>query len=207
MTLAIETLFKNRTFAQFRNSPHIQDLIETLSDPMQDTSDVADFILGSLDIDDAEGEQLDYLGERIGVTRPSAQETRLFRLVRLGEVGSPGEGFADDENPGGYMTTIEGLESQTNPGSEMSDEDYRYLIRQKAESYRSAATREIWFLYLIAFGARCKIDDDTDLKITADQDRYDDFDNWTRNYIETRGFKPAGISVKILETTRHKDSI
>jgi hypothetical protein len=207
MTLDIEALFKDRTFAQFRDSPHIQDLIETLSDPIQDASDVADFILGSLNIDDAEGEQLDFLGERIGVTRPPAQETRLFRLVRLGEVGDPGTGFADDENPGGYMTTLEGLESQTNPGAEMSDEDYRFLIRQKAASYRKKMTREILFLYLIAFGARCKIDDDTDLNVKIDMDTYDDFDEWTRNYVETRGFKPAGISVKILETTRHKDAI
>jgi hypothetical protein len=207
MTLDIETLFKDRTFAQFRDSPHIQDLIETLSDPMQDSSDVADFILGSLNIDDAEGEQLDYLGERIGVSRPPAQETRIFRMVRLGEVGDPDEGFSDDENPGGYMTTLEGLESISAPGTDMSDEDYRFLIRQKAASYRKKATREILFSYLLAFGARCKIDDDTDLKIDIDQDRYDDLDNWARNYIETRGFKPAGIAIKILETSRHKDSI
>lgn len=203
----VEALFKARTFAQFRDSPHIQDLIETLSDPIQDTSNVMDFILGSLAIDDAEGEQLDFLGELIGVRRPPAQETRLFTLLRLGEVGDPGTGFADDENPGGYMTTLKGLESQANPGSEMSDEDFRFLIRQKAASYRKKATREILFLYLIAFGARCKIDDDTEFEIKIDPDTYDDFDEWTRNYIETRGFKPAGISVKILETTRHKDSI
>jgi hypothetical protein len=78
----------------------------------------------------------------------------------------------------------------------MSDEDYRYLIRQKAASYRKSATREILFSYLIAFGARCKIDDDTDLKIEIDQDRYDDLDNWTRNYIETRGFKPNTRDIK-----------
>jgi hypothetical protein len=166
-----------------------------------------DFILDNSSIDDAEGEQLDFLGELIGVTRPKLQETQLFTMVRKGEIQHPDYGFKDDENPGGYLTTLLGLDSLAYPGNTISDADYRKLIRQKAESYRSKMTREILYLYLIASGARCKLDDETTLAVEIDMVRYADLNNWTREYIETRGFKPAGISVDFLDTSRHEDSI
>lgn len=280
--MTVESDFKARTFSQFRDSPNIQALIEILSDPLQDAFDVCDFILDHSSIDDAEGEQLDQLGERIGVERPPAQETKIFTLCRIGEVQDPDLGFAErgeiiltlsasgflvgdlnawiiykpaaiplargqlttftaadtigvtadygsflpgqtielegdplttgvitavDYSPagvdriGGHMTTMEGLEASA--GGDMSDVDFRYLIRQKAAAYRSKMTREILFLYLIAFGGRCKIDDDTELTVIIDPDRYADFNEWTQNYIETRGFKPAGISVQFRDTMRH----
>jgi len=207
MSIAVESLFKARTFSVFNDSEHIQALIEILSDPLQDTSDVADFILTAVDIDSAEGEQLEFIGRLIGVERPPAQEVYIATMVRIGEDQDPDEGFADDENPGGYMTTLSGLESISDPDAEMSDEDFRFYIWQKATAYRAKMTREVLFLYLIAFGARCKIDDDSELQVFIDMDTYDDFNEWTRNYVETRGFNPGGISVKILETTRHKEAI
>jgi hypothetical protein len=202
----VEALFKARSFAFLRNSENVLALLEILADPLQDTSDAADFLLTAIDIDNSEGEQLDFLASLIGVTRPPLQETRLFTLVRLGEVSDPLRGFADDENPGGYMTTLEGLEAIDTPG-DMSDPDFRYLIKQKAAAYRSIATHETLFLYLIAFGARCKVDGSTSQVINIDMDTYNDFDEWTRNYVETRGFKPGGFTVKILETSRHKEMV
>ena len=207
MDAVLETTLKTRLFSQFRNSVNIQALIEILADPLQDTFDVLDFLLDNSSIDDAEGEQLELLGELIGVIRPKAQETRLFTLCRKSEVQHPDLGFSDDENPGGYLTTLAGLYSATNPGTTISNAEYRKLIRQKAESYRSKMTREILFGYLIASGARCKIDDDTTFYVEIDMLRYSDLNNWTREYIKTRGFKPGGILVDFVDTTRHGDSI
>lgn len=205
--MTILTDFQARLFSQFDNSAHIQAMVEILSDALQDTVDACDYILDHSSIDTAEGELLEYLGEKIGVRRPRAQETKIFTLCRLGEVQHPDMGFSDDENPGGYLTTQEGLEDQSDPDSVMTNVDYRYLIKQKAASYRKKMTREILFEYLIAFGCQCKIEDEETLSVWIDPVRYSDFDQWTRNYIETRGFKPAGISVRFRDTSRHEDTI
>lgn len=207
MDAVLETTLKTRLLSQFRTSPNILALIEIVADPLQDTYDAMDFILGSLSIDEAEGEQLDMLGELIGVARPPLQETYIFTLVRLGEDQDPNYGFADDERPGGYLTTSDGLQDQSNPNDEMSDADFRYLIRQKASSYRKKMTRLNLYNYLLAFGARCKIDDDTTNVVTITMDRWDDYNEWQRNYIETRGFKPAGILVEFDENLVNGDSI
>ncbi len=196
--------FTDRLFYQFRDSPHITALIEIICDPIQDQVNVSNFILDSASIDDAEGEQLEMLGEIIGVERPPAQETNTFRLVRLGEVQDPDRGFATDENPGGYMVGYKGLAAVD--GSEMSDTDYRYLIRQKAASYRTIMTRANIFEYLLAFGARCKIDDNTKFNLEIEPINYYDFDQWTQYYIVTRGFAPGGIMLGIVNNT-HEDSI
>ena len=204
----IETNFLARLFAQFKNSPNILALIEILSDPLQDTDNVLTYISENFSIDDAEGEQLDFIGELIGVIRPPLQETRIFTLCRKGEIQEPDKGFYDDENPGGYLVTMEGLKDQDDPTAEFSDADFRKLIRQKAATYRKKATIENLFNYLLDFGARCKLDDTTDdYQIWIDPVRYDDYNAWQRNYIENRGFKPAVVSINFKGTTRHKDSI
>ncbi|NIS15872.1 MAG: DUF2612 domain-containing protein, partial [candidate division Zixibacteria bacterium] len=202
-----EQIFKSRTFGFLKDSPNIQALIEIFSDPLQDTWNVLDFILDHSSIDTAEGEQLEYLGSLIGVERPRKQETRIFTLCREGEIQDPDKTFKTDETPGGYLGSREGLFDQDDPDAEMNDADYRYLIRQKAAAFRNKATREILFLYLIAFGCQAKIDDDETLTVWLDPVRYADLNSWSRNYIETRGFKPAGISVRFIGTTRHGDSI
>lgn len=202
----VETNLKARLLSQFRNSPNIQGLLEVISDPFQDTSDALDFILDHRSIDDAEGEQLEYLASKVGVTRPPLQETRIFTLCRKGEVQDTDKGFKSDTKPGAYLGTREGLVDQSDPDAEMSDPDFRKLIRQKAAAYRSKATHEILFLYLIDFGAQCHLDED-DLEVWIDPVRYADLNSWTKNYIETRGFKPAGITVRFIGTTRHGDSV
>lgn len=208
-TINVETVWKARLFEQFKNSPHIVALIEILSDPLQDTVDVCDFILAHNSIDDAEGEQLDFLGELIGVTRPRAQEDpdNIFTMCSLGETGDSdnSQGFYDDTDSvitGGYMTSYEGIPDQSDPTAQMSDADFRYLIRQKAAAFRKKMTRRNLFNYLIAFGGRCKIDDDTGQTVTIDPTAYYQFDDWTKWYIENKGFKPAGISVDIQENLR-----
>lgn len=284
---AILDQWKGQSFPFLKNSPNIQILIEILCDPIQDLNDVCNFILDHTAIDDAEGEQLEQRGEKIGVARPPAQETKLFTICDKGEVLGPDYGFKIEQemkvsfassgfssgdvgsyvvvdsggvdvsrakltsftssteiyitrdygifipgqtlekegvpatngvitamdyfpNPaltyiGGYLGDNDGMAALD--GSNMSDEDFRFLIKQKAASYRNKMTVELLFLYLVAFGGRCLINDDDSMIVEIDPIRYQDFDDWTRSYIEQRGFKPAGLTVKFRENMRDKDTI
>jgi hypothetical protein len=177
---------------------------------MQDTLDAIEYLNAMVDLDDYEGVHLDNWGELIGVKRPKAQELpeNIFTLCDLGEANDPNNqrGFLDDTEAvltGGYMVGPEGLESQTDPGADMSDADYRYLIRQKAAALRSRMTERNLFDYLIAFGTRCKIDNDSTV-FTSDIDpqNYYDTNAWAKHYIETRGFAPSGLTVQFLDNLR-----
>ena len=209
ITNGVEDTWKNRLFHIFRNSPHIVALIEILSDPLQDSVDVCNFILAHRSIDDAEGEQLEFIGDLIGVTRPLAQEdpNNIFTLCSISETDDldGSTGFFDDTDTvetGGYLTSYYGIPDQSDPTAQMSDADFRYFIRQKAASLRRKMTMANLFNYLIAFGGRCKIDDDTDMTVVVEPVSYYDFDDWTKWYIENKGFKPAGISVDLEENIR-----
>lgn len=208
----VEATFKERLGSQWRTSPHIQAIVEILSDPMQDSLSVMEYILAHLSIDTAEGELLDFLGELVGVVRPPLQETRIFTLGSLGDADDPDNdhGFLDDTDTvetGGFLGSVKGLADQDDPDAKITDANFRYLIRQKAASYRKKMMRETLFLYLIAFGGRCKIDDDTTLTVVIDPVTYHDFDHWTQYYIPTRGYNPGGIKVRIRDNMRDGDSI
>jgi hypothetical protein len=209
--LDVHARWLERLFYQWQDSPNILALIEIFSDPFQDSVDVCEFLLNSIGIDDGEGVQLDWIGEIIGVERPQAQETRIFTLCRLGEVQDPDKSFADESDPtvtiGGYMGTLRGLVDQDDPDALMSDADYRRLLKQKAQSFRSKMTRLNFFNYLLAFGARSKIEVPGALEVEGDPIRYDDLTHWERWYIETKGFRPAGVRVEIRERLRNEDSI
>lgn len=208
-TYEIEDRWLSRLFHIFRNSPHILGLVEILSDPLQDTIDVCDYILGHLSIDDAEGEQLDFLGELIGVYRVAAQEdsNNIFTMCSLGEVDTfaNSTGFynddPDDPPTGGYMVSINGLSSITEPRSMMSDNEFRFLIRQKAASYRKNMTRVNLFNYLLAFGSRCLIDDES-MIVSIDPIAWNDLNEWQKWCVLNKGFKPAGIKTEFVGNIR-----
>lgn len=201
-----------RLFHFFRNDPHTLKLLTVLSDPIQDTSDAMSFLLASDAIDTAEGEQLDIIAGWIGINRPPAQETNIFTLRRLGYTGDleNNTGFEDTTDTvelGGYMTTLTGLQSQSDSTAKMPDTDFRRFIRQKASVFYSKMTVENLFLYLIAFGSKCLIDDDTQFIVEIDPFSYYDLDAWFKNYVVTNGFKPAGFTVQFRDNMRHEDSI
>jgi len=211
--MTISTDFKDRVFKEFKDSPPIVALFEIIADPMQDLSDVVDYILAHLSIDDSEGLALDMLGEIIGVARPPMQEPNIFTLRRPGEVVDLDNdtGFGCDDDPalstGGYLGTCAGLALVSDPDAEMSDEDFRFLLRQKAASFRSKFTHENIYLYLIAFGSRCVIDDDTVLDVEYDPVDYYALGAWEKFYILSRGFKPGGVGTDFRDMMRHGDSI
>lgn len=208
----VENDMLDRLKAQYSASPIILALIEQISVPMQDTFDVVEWIINNSAIDTAEGEQLDFIGELIGSPRPPLQETNLFTLVAQGEFEDRDNcfGFRDDTDSdvttGGYLPGVNGLVDQSDQDAQYSDEDYRVLILRKAASFRSKMTRLNLFNYVLGYGARVAIDDDTDHVVImdpSDQDALTQFERW---HILNRGFKPAGTRVEF-ETTRRGDTI
>lgn len=202
----------DKLFYMFRDDPHTISLLTVIADPIQDTLDAMSFIEGASSIDSAEGEQLDQLASRIGLSRPPAQEADIFTLKGLGESddldGSQSlEDDTDTITTGGYLTSLSGLESVSDPGSEMSDANFRYLIRQRASVIRSKMTRTNLFLYLVAFGGRAKIDDDTKFIAEIDPFTYYDFDEWEKWYIVNKGFAPAALTVQFRDNMRDEASI
>ncbi|MCP4604477.1 MAG: DUF2612 domain-containing protein [Proteobacteria bacterium] len=200
----------DRLFSQFRNSPNILNLLTILADPLQDSIDVSDWILSKNSIDDAEGEQLEQLASIIGVSRPPAQEPRIAIMYEYGECDDPDNdhGFYNDDDSvetGGRMINDDGLAALD--GSQMSDTDFRFLIRQRAASFRTKMTRANLFNYLLAFNCRCKIDDDTEHVVSLTPVTYQQLNSWAQNYIEDRGFKPAGVSVDFIANLTDKVSI
>lgn len=195
---------QERLFAKYRDSPNILGIMEILSDPAQDTRDVLDWLLSGLSIDTAEGELLDFLGELIGVDRPPAQEEDILWLCGDWETADDPDnhyGLAPDTlDEGGYLTGDDGLPSKSAPGTYMSDADFRDLIRSKGTSYRQKATRETVYEYLVDLGTRCKILE-TDKFVEFEPSSYADLNYWLRNYIENRGFRPAGIQIQIKPQT------
>ncbi len=195
-----------RLFAQWRNSPLILGLIEIQSDPMQDSIDVAEYILDALE-DGLDGDVdfiLDIFGGILGVARPPKQADR-FTLTKLGEGNDPTNrfGFYDSTNlTGGYLPEYEGF---ANPdGSLYSNDEYRRLLKQKATSWNRAMTREALFTWLLDFDAECSIDGDTSHEVTADPYDFDTINQFEKWYIEQRGFDAAGVLVQIRDRMRDK---
>jgi len=189
-----------RLFAKYRHSPTILGVLEILSDPIQDTNDAIDWILAHLSIDDSDGEILDFIGGWIGVDRPPAQEEDILWLCRDEEVADdPGNNYGlatDALTEGGYLTGDDGCPSKSDPGTYVSDEDYRLYIRAKATAFRTKATRDIMYDYIFQFGIRPKFVHGT-RALEIEPHSYDDFDYALRNHILNRGFRPAGVDITI----------
>ena len=191
-------------FAKYRHSPNILGVLEILASPLQDSNDAIDYILDHLSIDTAEGEILDFLGELIGVTRSPAQEEDVFCLCRDEEIADDPEnhhGLATDGlAEGGFLTGDDGLVSKSVPGTYVSDAVFRAYIRAKAATFRKIATRETIYDYILQFGIRAKIiEGERDVQI--EPSHYADLDYAIRSHLTNRGFRPAGIQVRIKQQT------
>jgi hypothetical protein len=202
----IKSTWEERNFSKYRYSPNILGLIELLSNPLQDTADVLNYILSHKSIDEAEGELLDFMGELIGVIRPPAQEPdgNLLWLCLPEDEADDLDGSMSlapvDESTGGYLCGEDGILSVSDPGSYMSDTDYRVLIRAKASSFRKIADRETLYTYLLNFGVRCKIIESTRVA-ELEPHSYDALNYWVRDYIIKHGFNPSGIQIKFVPQT------
>jgi hypothetical protein len=190
----------------FRDSPNIDSLIHMLSVPIQDRVDVANFILGMTDIDTREGVFLDQVGSKTGVKRPLKQvpDDHLFTLYDEDEIGDEWDeytcfGEEGEDEIGGYMVDENGLD--TGDGQLMNDPDYRILLNQKAETFRSQMTDENLIKYLLVYGAPSDIEEENTLKVVITPENDGDLSQWERWYILNRGYKPAGIRIQLNNTT------
>ena len=195
-------------FAKYRHSPNILKVLEILSTPIQDTNDAIDYFLNHLNIDDAEGPLLNSMASWIGVIKPPAQEEDILWLCRDEEVADDPDnrfGLATDAlTEGGYLTGDDGCLSKSDPGSYISDEDFRLYIRAKAAAFREKATREILYNYILQFGFRCKLIESM-RAVEIEPSNYDDLDYFMRYFILNRGFRPAGISISIKPQTQSEE--
>lgn len=193
-----------RLWACFKSSPNIIKMIETYSGAPQGIADVADAIWARTSIDTAGGELLNFMGELIGVARPLKQETEdnTLWLCDLDEMDldiDGGQSLAPaDGSSGGYLTGLDGLPSQSDPGAYMSDAEYRALIRVKAATFRKKATPEVLYSYLLEFGNRCLITESRG-RVTITPESFDDWNYWVRNYIQSAGYHPGGIRITLAE--------
>jgi hypothetical protein len=194
----------NRLFAKYQNSPNILGVLEILASAQQDTSDVLDWIIDRLSIDDGDGEILDSIGEIIGVSRFALQEERVFQLVRSEEISDDPYHLngtsSDGESDGGYLSGPAGCVSKEFPDAEVTDADHRELIRSKAATYRKKATRANLYTSLLALGHRCRIHESGKV-VEIEPSVYNDLNYLLRNYIVQKGFRPAGIKVRIKHQT------
>jgi hypothetical protein len=201
----------DRLFAKYRYSQNILGVLEILSDPIQDTDDAIDWLLAHLSIDEAEGELLDFMASWIGVSRPPAQEENIFLLFRDEEVADDPEnnhGLAPDSlSSGGYLSADDGCLSKSDPGSYVDDETFRTFIRAKAATFRKKATPEVMFEYILSFGIRTVLHEDEALTCEIEPSNYEDMTLFIQNYIETRGFRPAGIKVRVKTQTYSSSEI
>ena len=83
----------------------------------------------------------------------------------------------------------------------MPDDEYRVLLKQKAEMFRSQMTDFNLIKYFLIYGAPVTIDEEDILTVVVTPDNDGDLTQWERWYILNKGFKPAGIKVKITHTT------
>lgn len=202
-----------KLFSVFRDAEEINWLLDTVADPLQSTVDILEELLSKNGFDDWEGVQLDHKASKIGVYRGAKQEPldSLFTLVDSDFTEDPENsmGFSDVDYPseGGYLSDITGLDDVDNPEALQSDEELRQLCRQKASAFRSKATVENLFLYLVAFGSRCLILDDETMDIVYDPIDYHALNDWQKWHAVTKGFKPAGISTGWRDMMRNGDAI
>ena len=213
MSFTAEDRLTDQLLHQFKFSDNVLKLLTVLGNMFQDTLDAAAYLQSMVDLDDYAGEQLEFWGELIGVKRPKAQEDpkNIFKTYSDGEIDELDgtDGFEDTTDGtvtlGGYLEGDDGLEALD--GSEMTDADYRYLILQKAASFRTRPTHTKLFNYLLAFGTRAVIDSDTTFKLVYDPVRYYDLNTWEKNYAVTRGIKPHSIDISFIEKHRNEDPI
>lgn len=187
------------------DSPNILALLHMLSVPKQDIVNVCEYLLSMPDIETKVGVHLDHVGSKIGVLRPLAQvpDDHLFTLYDADEIGVLWDeytGFGEEgEDIGGYMVDEDGLD--TGDRERMSDSDYRVLLKQKAEAFRSLMTDEALYAYFLVFSAPVSIDEEDILTVKIIPENDSDLSQWERWYIEHNGFKPAGIKMEITNIT------
>lgn len=194
--------------AQYRDCDNWEALLEILCDPVQTQADLLDYLDTQTNVDTAEGVHLDIIGARIGCTRPSAQEANDFRICDFADL--PGDAthhglneFGDPPTVGGWLVSYNvGLESQTDPGAMMGDDDYRILIMAKGAAYLRRATTTNWWIFLNELNADCFVDTVAGAVLQISPKVQGSVDHWIRGYALSHGFKPAGVAISFNDQSK-----
>ena len=122
-----------RLISQYRDAPRLQALVDNLTD-IVDTTVVN--VLNALTInpDNASGILLDWIGSRVGISRPSVAAADAEYWGFEGTASDAGKPW----NQAPFFTREQGIE-QVEP---VGDRVYRLLIKARARGLRSGANRE-----------------------------------------------------------------
>jgi hypothetical protein len=77
---------KNKAYqrlpSQFKDKPNIKALLDSLVDQYQGAEDSLSTIQSRLDIDNAEGKHLEFIGRLVGITRSRESDSRFRALIK-----------------------------------------------------------------------------------------------------------------------------
>lgn len=133
------TIARDRYTQQFKNKPNFDSLVETW---LQESAELQDVLSGIDDIkyiDNAEGVQLDNIGEIVGQPRLLIDADLIAFFGFQGLSISRSYGDLTDASKGGRW---KGLEESSTGNIELSDEEYRLFIRAKIIRNSTVATTE-----------------------------------------------------------------
>lgn len=78
----------SRLLQQYKNSPKLQSIVESLAEQIQTLEDTLQDIDISRSVAVATGENLDRIGESLGVVRSSATSDEIYRILILGKIAA-----------------------------------------------------------------------------------------------------------------------
>lgn len=156
MSTLIDDL-KSRLLFQFKNSPNINALFESICERFQDTDDILQLLLTERSLDDATGYWLDLIGAIVGVPRNNIPAEDIFTFKADGEADDTTKGFFSAPSDGGRIQSYQGLTTS----EPLDDASYRKQIRAKAIANFSSGTLIDIYKYIYdGFGIETSITDE-----------------------------------------------
>lgn len=176
-----------RLISQYRDAPKLQALVDNLTDIVDST--VADVLHAlSINPDSVSGILLDWIGSRVGISRPSVASADAEYWGFEGTASDAGKPW----NQAPYFTREQGIE-QVEP---VGDRVYRLLIKARARGLRGGANREtVESVMAILFGNGYVTEGENEVVVsTTDEVLY--------RLVSGRLFdllipRPAGVSLSI----------
>lgn len=200
MTYSVLERFEEKLLSKYRESFHINNLLEIIARELQDHVNINESWSLSNSIDDASGDNLDKIASLMGLVRPDLQEDNLFRFFGDWELNDdPGNhhGLSNDELlAGGYLSHDDGLPSKKYPGQKIGDDEFKELIQSHILNLGVIPSIENIYKYLVSLGCRCKITEDY-LLIEIEPLSYSSMTFDIQKLIRNRGLRQAGVQLVI----------
>ena len=149
----------HRLLDQYRNNLRFAGFLGAIGRRFDDTDSIIYHYLFNRYLESAAGQDLDWVGEKIGMRRPARyREERIFRYRSKDDPGGPSErGY----NAGVYQSA-DGLPLVGEGNVTVGDDEYRELLRWRAASYDvGASVPEVWRW------VRAVVDADVDVDVVS----------------------------------------